>query len=210
MAEVPLPPDGGTPEQVLQSHALRDWVWEAVEALPPTLRLAVVVLRYFSTGITSCQQTAEACTIPVGTVRNRLKQARTALAQALTATAATAHEDALRRTEASWREARDTLAAAERGEFGKVVRDRYSPGVSLPAGGTRLGGADLLLAGMDSGLSVGVHDHRGQRGARRRLRHPSLPPRRTAVDPARSGPALRAGSMNSSHLLFTPASPPTS
>ncbi|MGW5658824.1 RNA polymerase sigma factor [Streptomyces sp. NPDC003758] len=153
--EVPLPPDGGTPEQVLQSHALRDWVWEAVEALTPTLRLPVV-LRYFSTGITSYQQIAEACAIPVGTVRSRLNQARTALAQALSATETTAHEDALRRTEASWREARDTLAAAERGEFGKVVRDRYSPGVSLLAGGERLGGADLLLAGMDGDLSVGV------------------------------------------------------
>ncbi|MFB7504643.1 RNA polymerase sigma factor [Streptomyces broussonetiae] len=155
LAQVPLPPDGDTPEQVLQRHALRDWVWEAVEALTPTLRLPVV-LRYFSTGITSYQQIAQACGIPVGTVRSRLNQARAALAQALTATAATAHDDALRRTQASWLEAHETLAAAERGEFGKVVRDRYSREVSLLAAGERLGGADLLLAGMDGDLSAGV------------------------------------------------------
>ncbi|MFF8381281.1 RNA polymerase sigma factor [Streptomyces sp. NPDC015661] len=153
--EVPMPPDSVTPEQVLQSHALRDWVWEAVEALSPTLRLPVV-LRYFSTGITSYQQIAEACAVPVGTVRSRLNQARTALAQALTAAAATAHEDVLRRTKASWQEAHATLDAAERGEFERVVKDRYSPEVSLLAGGVRLGGADLLVAGMDGDLSAGV------------------------------------------------------
>ncbi|MFD8762045.1 RNA polymerase sigma factor [Streptomyces mirabilis] len=155
MESVPLPSDGATPEQILQSHALRDWIWEAVEALSPTLRLPLV-LRYFSTGITSYQQIAEAISVPVSTVRSRLSQARGALAQALTATAATAHEDATRRTQASWQEAHETLAAAERGEFGKVVKDRYSPGVALLTGGRRLGGVDLLLAGMDGDLSAGV------------------------------------------------------
>ncbi|MEU2858695.1 RNA polymerase sigma factor [Streptomyces mirabilis] len=155
MESVPLPSDGATPEQILQSHALRDWIWEAVEALSPTLRLPLV-LRYFSTGITSYQQIAEAISVPVSTVRSRLSQARGALAQALTATAATAHEDATRRTQASWQEAHETLAAAERGEFGKVVNDRYSSGVALLTGGRRLGGVDLLLAGMDGDLSAGV------------------------------------------------------
>ncbi|AEY85727.1 RNA polymerase sigma factor [Streptomyces olivaceoviridis] len=153
--EVPLPQDGGTPEQVLESHALRDWIWEAVESLSPTLRLPVV-LRYFSTGITSYQQIAEACAVPVRTVRSRLHQARAALARTLADTVDCGHEDVLRRTAESWREAHDTLAAAERGEFGKVVRDRYSPGVALLVGGERLGGADLLLAGMDCDLSAGV------------------------------------------------------
>ncbi|MFJ7497274.1 hypothetical protein ACIQZB_40350 [Streptomyces sp. NPDC097727] len=40
------------------------------------------------------------------------------------ATAAAAHEDVMRRTEASWQEAREKLAAAEQGEFGKVLKDR--------------------------------------------------------------------------------------
>ncbi|GGT72355.1 hypothetical protein GCM10010207_82960 [Streptomyces atratus] len=70
--------------------------------------------------------------------------------------AATAHEDAVRRTEATWQEAHDTLAAAERGEFPKVVKDRYSPEVALLSGGERLAGADLLLAGTDWDLSAGL------------------------------------------------------
>ncbi|SEG92104.1 RNA polymerase sigma-70 factor, ECF subfamily [Actinacidiphila yanglinensis] len=155
VAQVPLPPDLGTPEQVLHGHALRDWVWEAVETLSPALRLPVV-LRYFSAGITSYQQIAEACAIPVGTVRSRLNQARTALERALTATAAGAHSDTQRRTRDSWQDARDMLAAAERGEFGRVVKDRCSREVSLLAGGARLGGAGMLLAGMDLDLSAGV------------------------------------------------------
>ncbi|MET7304822.1 sigma-70 family RNA polymerase sigma factor [Embleya sp. NPDC005575] len=153
--DVPLPPDGAGPEQVLQSHALRDWVWEAVEALSPALRLPVV-LRYFSTGITSYRQIAEACAVPIGTVRSRLSQARTVLAQALAATAESAHEDVTRRRQASWQEAHDTLAAAERGHFDKVVEDRYAADVSLLVGGERLGGADVLLTGMDCDLSAGV------------------------------------------------------
>ncbi|MFF7443247.1 RNA polymerase sigma factor [Streptomyces sp. NPDC008122] len=155
LAEVPLPPGLTTPEHVLDKHALRDWIWEAVESLSPTLRLPVV-LRYFSAGVTSYQQIAEACGIPVGTVRSRLSQARTGLAKALEATAAGAHDDVRRRTEESWLEVRDTLAAAERGEYGKVVSDRYTPGVTLLSAGRHLGGSELLVAGMEGDLSVGV------------------------------------------------------
>ncbi|MEW2294333.1 sigma-70 family RNA polymerase sigma factor [Streptomyces sp. NPDC006743] len=153
--EVPLPPAGASPEQLLDRHALRDWIWEAVEELSPALRLPLV-LRYFSSGVTSYQQIAEACAVPVGTVRSRLHQARGQLAQTLAATSASAHDDTARRTEASWQEAHDTLAAAERGEFEKVVRDRYSPEVSLLSGGHRLGGVGLMLVGMDSDLAAGV------------------------------------------------------
>ncbi|MFC9625326.1 RNA polymerase sigma factor [Streptomyces sp. NPDC056930] len=158
LAEVPLPPALTTPEHVLDKHALRDWIWEAVEELSPALRLPVV-LRYFSTGVTSYQQIAEACGIPVGTVRSRLNQARAGLARALEATAAGAHEDARRRTEEGWLEVHETLAAAERGEYDKVVADRYTPDVTLLSAGRRLGGSGLLVAGMEGDLSAGVRQH---------------------------------------------------
>ncbi|MEV7236771.1 sigma factor-like helix-turn-helix DNA-binding protein [Streptomyces sp. NPDC051020] len=54
--------------------------------------------------MTSYRQIAEACAVPVGTVRSRLSQARAVMARALTATAAAAHEDVMRRTEASWQD----------------------------------------------------------------------------------------------------------
>ncbi|MFH8625956.1 RNA polymerase sigma factor [Streptomyces vietnamensis] len=155
LADVPLPPTSTTPEGVLDGHAMRDWIWEAVEDLSPALRLPVV-LRYFSTGLTSYQQIAEACGTPVGTVRSRLHQARASLAKALEATASGAHEDVRRRTEQSWLDVRDTLAAAERGEYDKVVADRYTPGVTLLSAGRRIGGSALLVAGMEGDLSAGV------------------------------------------------------
>ncbi|WP_428957127.1 RNA polymerase sigma factor [Streptomyces sp. cg35] len=114
VAEVPAPPRSATPEQVLDRHAMRDWIWNAVEALSPALQLPVV-LRYFSLRLTSNQQIARACGIPVGTVRSRLSQARAQLARTLEATAEAAHEEARGPTRASWAEARETLAAAERG-----------------------------------------------------------------------------------------------
>ncbi|MFF3606757.1 RNA polymerase sigma factor [Streptomyces sp. NPDC002463] len=155
LADVPLPPTSATPEGVLDAHAMRDWIWEAVEDLSPALRLPVV-LRYFSTGMTSYQQIAEACGTPVGTVRSRLHQARASLAKALEATASGAHEDVRHRTEQSWLDVRDTLAAAERGEYDKVVADRYTPGVTLLSAGRRIGGSALLVAGMEGDLSAGV------------------------------------------------------
>ena len=69
------------PAEVIDRHALRDWVWSALEDLSPGLRL-VTMLRYF-TDVTSYEDIAALCAAPVGTVRSRLHQARTQLAGAL-------------------------------------------------------------------------------------------------------------------------------
>ncbi|MFC5219784.1 sigma-70 family RNA polymerase sigma factor [Streptomyces coerulescens] len=101
------------PERVVDQHAMRDWIWDAVEQLPEQLRL-VLMLRHFS-GITSYREIAHACEIPVGTVRSRLNQARTKVAQVLLTTAAHVHDDASRLTEDSRQEAEATLEGARRG-----------------------------------------------------------------------------------------------
>lgn len=152
---LPLPSPDADPQEVLDRHALRDWVWEAVEELSPTLRMPLV-LRHFSTGVTSYEQIAKVCGVPVGTVRSRLGQARAKLAGALTSTATAPHDDFARRSAASWAEARETLAAAERGDFATVLAERWSPEVALMSGGTRVGGGDLLLRGMEGDLTAGV------------------------------------------------------
>ncbi|MEV7321478.1 sigma-70 family RNA polymerase sigma factor [Streptomyces sp. NPDC093970] len=103
----------GHPERVVDEHAMRDWIWDALEQLPESLRL-VLMLRHFS-GITAYQDIARACGIPVGTVRSRLNQARAKLAQVLLTTAAQVHDDASRLTEASRQEAEVTLEGARRG-----------------------------------------------------------------------------------------------
>ncbi|MFD5511569.1 RNA polymerase sigma factor [Streptomyces sp. NPDC127051] len=153
--ELHLPSTDGGPEQWLEQSALRDWVWEALEGLSPLLRLPLV-LRHFTTGVTSYEQIARACGVPVGTVRSRLSLGRAKLAAALAATADAAHGDTERRVRASRVEARETLAAAESGHFGKLLTERWSPEVALLMGRDRVGGRDLLVRGMDNDVEVGV------------------------------------------------------
>ena len=154
-ALVPLPDPSAGPEQLLEHHAMRDWVWEAIEELSPTLRLPLI-LRHFTHGLTGYERIAQVCGVPVGTVRSRLSQARAKLAEALAATAAAAHSDARSRTEASWDEARGTLAAAEAGDFGKAINELWSPELSLMSGTTRLGDRALVRDAMDISLAAGV------------------------------------------------------
>jgi RNA polymerase sigma-70 factor (ECF subfamily) len=149
-------PDGAAgPEEVLERHAMRDWMWEAIEELTPTLRLPLV-LRHFTDGVTSYEHIAGVCGVPVGTVRSRLSQARANLSGALSATAAGAHSDARARTAASWQDAYDTLAAAEAGDFGRVLTQRWSPDVVLLSGRTPVGDGDLLRRAMDGDQAAGV------------------------------------------------------
>ncbi|ACU73997.1 RNA polymerase, sigma-24 subunit, ECF subfamily [Catenulispora acidiphila DSM 44928] len=143
------------PDELLENHAMQDWLWEAIEQLSPALRLTLV-LRHFSEHVTAYDQIARVCGVPAGTVRSRLNQARAKLAAALAATAEAAHSDARTRTAASWDEAHDTLATAEAGEFGRVVAQRWSPDVALMYGGSRLGGSALITRAMDCDLAAGV------------------------------------------------------
>lgn len=153
--ELVMPSPDRTPEEALDRHVMRDWVWRAIEELSPPLRTAVV-LRHFSTRVSSYDRIAAVCGVPVGTVRSRLSQARAKLAEALTATAGSAFDDTAARTAASRRDALETLAAAERGRFGSVLADRWSPDVTFFGGQRPLGGRDLLLRGMECDLEAGV------------------------------------------------------
>jgi RNA polymerase sigma factor (sigma-70 family) len=110
----PLPPTlrSGelSPEEVLDRQALRDWVWHALGELTEPLRVAAM-RRYFS-GVSSYDQIAALCGVPVGTVRSRLNQARRKLADALLATADLAHDGAAALAASRRREFADLLAAA--------------------------------------------------------------------------------------------------
>ncbi|KUN04797.1 hypothetical protein AQI95_18070 [Streptomyces yokosukanensis] len=111
------------PERIVEQHAMRDWIWDAVAELPQQLRL-VLMLRHFS-GITSYQEIAEACEVPVGTVRSRLSQARTKMAQVLLSTATQSHDDATALTEESRHEAVATLRASERGALPREISELW-------------------------------------------------------------------------------------
>ncbi|MGW7421564.1 RNA polymerase sigma factor [Streptomyces sp. NPDC054813] len=150
-----LPAAEPGPEQWLEQSALRDWVWEALEELTPVLRLPLV-LRHFTTEVSSYERIAHACGVPVGTVRSRLSQGRAKLAAALAATADAAHGDTDRRTRETSAQARETLAAAESGHFARLLTERWSPEIALLRGNDRVGGGDLLARAMDGDIEAGV------------------------------------------------------
>ncbi|MFF7928076.1 RNA polymerase sigma factor [Streptomyces mirabilis] len=150
-----LPATDAGPGRWLEQHAMRDWIWEAIEELSPALRLPLV-LRHFSTGVTSYERIADACGVPVGTVRSRLNQGRAKLATALATTADAPHDNTARRLRASRVEAHETLAAAENGHFGALMTERWSPEIALLRGNDPVGGRSVLTRGMDGDLEAGV------------------------------------------------------
>jgi RNA polymerase sigma factor (sigma-70 family) len=93
---VPLDRDlasvAATAEQLLEQHALRDWVWHAIGQLSEPLQLAVL-LRHFGRRL-SYADIATISGVPIGTVRSRLSQARRQLATALRAEPASVDTDA--------------------------------------------------------------------------------------------------------------------
>jgi RNA polymerase sigma-70 factor (ECF subfamily) len=148
-----LPSDDPMPEELLDRQLLQDWVWHAIEELSPPLRV-VAMLRYFS-DLSSYQQIAAVCALPIGTVRSRLSQARVKLSGALSATAAQAHEDASAKLEVCRQDAVDTLAAADRGAFSELTV-RWSPQLELIQARGDRGGVDLLLTTLQTDQQNGT------------------------------------------------------
>lgn len=151
-----LPPaDAPGPDELLEQAAVRDWVWHAIGDLSQADRV-VLLLRHFS-GVTSYDQIAALCGVPVGTVRSRLSHARRKLLTALRATADLTHPDSSARSEARRREATDAVAAAMCGDFPQVVGELWWPDASFTARSPGLhGGIDLALNGMECDLQAGV------------------------------------------------------
>jgi RNA polymerase sigma-70 factor (ECF subfamily) len=155
-ARLPLRALAPSPEEVLERHALRDWVWQALAELSAPLR-AVTVLRYFSHGASSYEAIAALCGIPVGTVRSRLNQARRKLADALLATAAGAHDDAAAVGAAQRRAFAALFRATESGRVGPVLAELWWPDVELVApGGAVARGLEVARRVVEADRAAGV------------------------------------------------------
>ncbi|GAA5703440.1 RNA polymerase sigma factor [Streptomyces avermitilis] len=136
---------------------MRDWIWGAVEELPPQLRL-VLMLRHFS-GITSYQEIAAACEVPVGTVRSRLNQARGKMARVLLSTATQTHCDASVLTEESRHEAVATLRASEHGTLPREISELWPTETELVGTLSRPGERIHPVPVMRQILEAGVRQH---------------------------------------------------
>ncbi|MFC6157422.1 RNA polymerase sigma factor [Kribbella jiaozuonensis] len=112
------------PAEVLDRHALRDWVWTALEDLTPGLRL-VTLLRYF-TDVSSYDEIAALCDLPVGTVRSRLHQARTKLTDALLAAADGVYDDVAAMNALHRGLADEFMESGRRGQLASTIADRWS------------------------------------------------------------------------------------
>ncbi|MFF1868198.1 RNA polymerase sigma factor [Kitasatospora herbaricolor] len=146
---------GAGPEQIIERHAMQDWLWCAVDELSPVLR-TTVMLRHFSPRTPSYQEMATLYGVPVGTVRSRLNEARSRLAAAMAATADAVHADVRARSRESAEAAAETLAAAEQGRLAELAAERWTTDVGYYAGRQRVGGRDFLIRGMADDLEAGV------------------------------------------------------
>ena len=151
-----LPAGTLSPEQALDRHALRNWIWRALEELSEPLQV-VVLLRYFS-DVSTYSQIAALLGVPVGTVRSRLNEAKRRLGAALLATARASHDDVALLTSHRRREIADLFAAAEQGQVSRALADSWASDLELigPQGQTSRS-RETLMRIMESDLEAGVH-----------------------------------------------------
>jgi RNA polymerase sigma-70 factor (ECF subfamily) len=163
-----LPSAEPSPDLALDHHALRDWVWQALEDLSEPLQV-VVLLRYFSE-VSTYQQIASLCGVPVGTVRSRLAQARSKLSAALLATGTGGWDDMATFAARRQREMLDLFAAAERGEFGAALAAACFAELTLVApDGWQARGLAPVVRIMESDLAAGVRQRPATITASRRF-----------------------------------------
>jgi RNA polymerase sigma-70 factor (ECF subfamily) len=143
------------PSQVIERQATRDWIWHGLTGLSAPLR-EVAILRYF-TQVSSYEQIARACGIPVGTVRSRLSEARRRLAEALPGTVAERHDDIAALTAERRDEAAAMLSSFPDATPLASLGERWSPDVEITwATGDRWTGLSPLFAAWASDYTDGV------------------------------------------------------
>jgi RNA polymerase sigma-70 factor (ECF subfamily) len=143
-----------TVQEAIEQAALRDWVWTALERLPEPQRVAVM-LRHFSR-VSTYEELAEICDVPVGTVRSRLNAARTRLAGELRATAAAAYTDR-ERVHGYSLAAGGALAAFQRSGDARLLESAFAPDVAFRmADRVERRGRDRLAAGLWRDFADGV------------------------------------------------------
>jgi RNA polymerase sigma-70 factor (ECF subfamily) len=144
-------------EEVLDRHALRDWVWHAIGRLSEPLQL-VVLLRHFGERRTY-GEIAQVCGLPVGTVRSRLNEARRQLAGFLLTEAELVPDGVgpLRRH----REVglREMLRTSVDGGLAATVAELVDPGMTLAGWwGAVPNGRDLLVRILSIDAEDGVRE----------------------------------------------------
>lgn len=152
------PPSETSVEESIDQLAMREWVWTALSELPEVLRVTVM-LRYFGSHA-SYEEIATILGVPVGTVRSRLSQAKTKLADALLETAGLAHDEARRLTESSTRYFGAAAEEINSGRGYELLLNVYSDAPAcVLRDGQILHGRGIVMKSLDSDLEAGVKMH---------------------------------------------------
>ena len=142
------------PEEMLEANSMREWVWQALEALPLEERIAVM-LRYF-TRCVSYDAIARVTGVPVGTVRSRLNRARTRLADALRQTitgTALSHADLEANERDRWE---GFYRFLQERPVPRTYRDLFVPAVDVGDRNGRWVGVDTWSAHEREAIALGV------------------------------------------------------
>jgi RNA polymerase sigma-70 factor, ECF subfamily len=142
------------PEEILEANSMREWVWQALEALPLEERIAVM-LRYF-TRSASYEAIARVTGVPVGTVRSRLNRARTRLADALRHTitgTALSHADLEANQRERWE---DFYRVLQERPVPRTYRELFVPAVDVRDRNSRWVGVDTWSAHEREAIALGV------------------------------------------------------
>jgi RNA polymerase sigma-70 factor (ECF subfamily) len=147
----------GTAEELLDRHALRDWVWHAMAQLSEPLQL-VVVLRHFGEP-RSYAEIAQICGVPIGTVRSRLNEARRRLARLLITETEAAHDDVGGLARRRGDRLQEMLRASVDGGLAATVADLADPGMVMAGWwGAVPDGRDLLVRILSMDAEDGVRE----------------------------------------------------
>jgi RNA polymerase sigma-70 factor (ECF subfamily) len=152
--------EGGDPVAVLDDPgapldrmALRDWIWKALEKLPESLRLTVL-LRHFG-NYSSYEEIAETLAVPLGTVRSRLSEARRKLSEELLGSSRSVDEEERRRRETWNRYYVDAFARVYDGRRDDFI-SHYCPDVEVIAGKEVFRGRAKVEQEVDGDLETGT------------------------------------------------------
>jgi RNA polymerase sigma factor (sigma-70 family) len=142
-------------EDRIERLELRDWIWSALDRLPEALRVSAM-LRYFGS-YDSYDEVAAILGVPIGTVRSRLSEVRTKLADALLASAGRIDDDARVRSSERrrfWMGAFDDIF--RRGDSHRFVSHFATDLVVGWSNGKHARGREYLAAEIDGDLAAGV------------------------------------------------------
>lgn len=151
LVAAPVERTGDSIDEELDRHALRAWVWGAIEALPPEQRLTVA-LRHFGRP-RSYEEIARISGVPVGTVRSRLNAARRALAERLLEAAAPDEAHAARTED--WRARLDAALRGLNAGDPAPARELFAPDAVIRARG-QIGGVGWVVPALLDDSRAGV------------------------------------------------------